>query len=561
MAAPSNNNKCPSKSAKSPQTKQCNRGKVWSDVELGTFLDIWASQEIQNKLDGTVRNKAVFLDLTAMMNERGFTRTSKELQNKIKNLKRDYKKTIDHNKRSGVNLKTLPHMDKLDNIIGGRQRVEPLFVFQSGRSDKAETEAGDEQWEGEFQDLVDDYYNDEGKAYQDGRLLAEENTLQEESIESGTVSDDVEETDGDDPEGSLSSPNASLGSLASKESYRQAAKRLLSRKCKRKHLQLLGASQQGGQVETIDGSNGPILTVDPFKGIIFLQDRAAESTNSDEHPKRRRKWTRQYTCTSKSGATNGSCSVIPSSSLEEPSACSSSTELSPSGHQKGEIVFVAGQHMCGQIYKVRGLELEVMIGEIYINDQSAMCWPVVAQDVNTSISVSLPLSHLLGEKKNITGMAKTKSKQVLREAFTQTRVNLGNASFRNAFRVAQLTNAIIKEIKSAFWSTTRQRNFDLGLISPEIDCEVFSISLPDSPAAEYSYKKDNLGNLDNILGQGWDTSQNEGVTRYVTSLRLEMNRDLTLSGSVHVADFDSLIPSVNYRQILRQHMFLCKNVI
>ena len=119
MAAPSNSiNKCPSKSAKSPQTKQCNRGKVWSDVELGTFLDIWASQEIQNKLDGTVRNKAVFLVLTAMMNERGFIRTSKELQNKIKNLKRDYKKTIDHNKRSGVNLKTLPHMDKLDNIIG-----------------------------------------------------------------------------------------------------------------------------------------------------------------------------------------------------------------------------------------------------------------------------------------------------------------------------------------------------------------------------------------------------------------------------------------------------------
>ena len=59
------------------------------------------------------------------------------------------------------------------------------------------------------------------------------------------------------------------------ESYRQAAKRLLSRKCKRKHLQLLGASQQGGQVETIDWSNGTILTVDPFKGIIFLQDRAA----------------------------------------------------------------------------------------------------------------------------------------------------------------------------------------------------------------------------------------------------------------------------------------------
>ena len=28
----------------------------------------------------------------------------------------------------------------------------------------------------------------------------------------------------------------------------------------------------------------------------------SESTNSDEHPKRRRKWTRQYTCTSKVGS-------------------------------------------------------------------------------------------------------------------------------------------------------------------------------------------------------------------------------------------------------------------
>ncbi len=49
----------------------------------------------------------------------------------MKNMKRDYKKIVDHNKRSGVARKELPYKDKLDIILGDRPSAEPVEIFQS----------------------------------------------------------------------------------------------------------------------------------------------------------------------------------------------------------------------------------------------------------------------------------------------------------------------------------------------------------------------------------------------------------------------------------------------
>ena len=66
-------------------------------------MDIWTSEEIRNKLDGTTRNnKAVFNNISSKMAEKGFQRSPKEIKNKIKNLRHDYKRVIDHTRRSGI---------------------------------------------------------------------------------------------------------------------------------------------------------------------------------------------------------------------------------------------------------------------------------------------------------------------------------------------------------------------------------------------------------------------------------------------------------------------------
>lgn len=55
----------------------------------------------------------------------------KEIKNKIKNLKRDYKKVIDHNKRSGVEPRDTPFKDVLDNILGDMPAMVPKHTFES----------------------------------------------------------------------------------------------------------------------------------------------------------------------------------------------------------------------------------------------------------------------------------------------------------------------------------------------------------------------------------------------------------------------------------------------
>ena len=115
-------------------------GRVWTDAEYGTFLDIWMTQEIQSKLDGTVRNNAVFNLISESMAKEGYDRTSKEIKNKMKNVKRIYKKVSDHNKRSGVQRKELQFQDKLDIILGDRPSSAPVATFVS----MPEAEDGDE---------------------------------------------------------------------------------------------------------------------------------------------------------------------------------------------------------------------------------------------------------------------------------------------------------------------------------------------------------------------------------------------------------------------------------
>lgn len=107
------------------------RGKGWSEDENRIFIDIWGSDSVQARLDGTLRNAIAFRTIQEKMKEMGFDRTLKEIKNKIKNLKRDYKKVIHHNKRSGVEPRDMPYKDVLDNILGDRPAMVPKHTFES----------------------------------------------------------------------------------------------------------------------------------------------------------------------------------------------------------------------------------------------------------------------------------------------------------------------------------------------------------------------------------------------------------------------------------------------
>ncbi|KAL3047027.1 hypothetical protein OYC64_021284 [Pagothenia borchgrevinki] len=59
----------------------------WSIDEVTTFLHLIADDKIQRELDGATRNLNVFQEVSALLSERGFSRTFQQCREKLKKLK------------------------------------------------------------------------------------------------------------------------------------------------------------------------------------------------------------------------------------------------------------------------------------------------------------------------------------------------------------------------------------------------------------------------------------------------------------------------------------------
>ncbi|XP_055058043.2 uncharacterized protein [Misgurnus anguillicaudatus] len=107
------------------------RGLLWSDQETKLLIAIWADKNIQRKMDSTKRNKMVFEEIAKKMSENGVSRTAKQCRIKLKALKTDYKKIIDHNNRSGRERRTFKFFEEMDRVLRDNPSCHPAFVFDS----------------------------------------------------------------------------------------------------------------------------------------------------------------------------------------------------------------------------------------------------------------------------------------------------------------------------------------------------------------------------------------------------------------------------------------------
>ena len=79
--------------ASQTQEEPNTRGKTWSEEEELAVIDIYFEDEIQRMVEGTARNKAVYRKISQRLEEEyGISRTDKEVQTKINNLKSWYRK-------------------------------------------------------------------------------------------------------------------------------------------------------------------------------------------------------------------------------------------------------------------------------------------------------------------------------------------------------------------------------------------------------------------------------------------------------------------------------------
>ena len=116
----------------STPTTATNRGFAWSDNEVKALLAVWRENNVQEELDGAVRNKAVFMNISKKLKEMGFDRDWQQCRVKVKNLKKSYREVKDHNGETGRGRKTCKYYKELDEILGHRPASVPAVLLDTG---------------------------------------------------------------------------------------------------------------------------------------------------------------------------------------------------------------------------------------------------------------------------------------------------------------------------------------------------------------------------------------------------------------------------------------------
>lgn len=95
----------------------------WSAEETNALLAIWSSREIQDKLESSQRKSKVYAEIREEMEKAGFARTTEQIINKLKKIKKDYRDYKKENSKSGAGrtiFKNGVNFEVLDSVLGHR---------------------------------------------------------------------------------------------------------------------------------------------------------------------------------------------------------------------------------------------------------------------------------------------------------------------------------------------------------------------------------------------------------------------------------------------------------
>ncbi len=117
-----------------------NRGSTWSDVEVRALISIWGESDVQ-ELDGAVRNKVVYGEISRKLKEQGHIRDTEQCRNKTKSLKKMYWEVKDNNNETGRGRKSCKFFTELDTILGHRPATVPPSLLDTGGNTSTQDES------------------------------------------------------------------------------------------------------------------------------------------------------------------------------------------------------------------------------------------------------------------------------------------------------------------------------------------------------------------------------------------------------------------------------------
>ena len=165
--------------------KKNGRGSTWDDKEIFLLINIWGRKEFggggrrsQETLDSCVHKSLVFEKMAKCFAEQGFERIHKQINEKIKQLKKKYKQIKDANNISGSGRKTWKFFNVVDEILGDRSIATPYYLFE-----------------------IEDESAQQGEEEESGLLVWQDSEItsgEEISLESTQNGDDLRDKDGPD---------------------------------------------------------------------------------------------------------------------------------------------------------------------------------------------------------------------------------------------------------------------------------------------------------------------------------------------------------------------------
>lgn len=131
---------------------------------------------------------------------------------------------------------------------------------------------------------------------------------------------------------------------------------------------------------------------------------------------------------------------------------------------------------------------------------------------------------------------------------------MNSKEFRVQFRKQQLGTLLKQEVQAALNSKNNSRPpINLGLVNFETDFEIFGLLPPLETAKKFNYKKQNLQEMDHLLGIHWDIKVSDTMVHFITEFKINVQNNM-LKLKLKTATFRGEFESENYRKILLTHI-------
>ena len=202
-----------------------------------------------------------------------------------------------------------------------------------------------------------------------------------------------------------------------------------------------------------------------------------------------------------------------------------------------------------------GRGIYVGVQELDLRTQIATCWWYSDETLDKDLLMKVPVDRLLPvTNAKVHRVDRESLKAAALAGFKATTANMKDSWFREETRKGQVQSLIKKEVLLTLKSRTFKRLSNMGPLNFEFDGKLLGIPLPLYRVVTYSYKSENLHQLDRLLGNSWDILNTAAGTHFITSLRVRVTNDsmMQLSFSAAVAMINVTAP--HHRQQLSEYM-------